>query len=315
MSNDGGFGFDHESTSGEVLRGKDLKGIRALVTGASSGIGVETARALAAHGAELVLAVRDVTAGKTVAQDIARTTGSCPQVEALDLGSLQSVRALAERLGGAPLHLLIANAGIMACPQGRTEDGLERQIGINHFGHFALTLALTPNLLAEGPARVIMLSSAAHVLAGVDCDDLHFDRRSYDKWIAYAQSKTANALFAMEYDRRMSPHGISAWSVMPGRIQTGLARHITQDDLKGMAPGPKARPPKSVEQGAATTLWAATEARLEGQGGLYLEDCAIAPRWTPDVGARIGVADHARDPVAAERLWTISEHVVGMTLP
>lgn len=310
-----------DSTGQQVMAGHDLRGRRIVVTGASSGLGAETARLLARAGAELILAVRDGAGGAEVARRIGQETGRTPRVEALDLASLASVRAFAERLAGEPVHVLVNNAGLMATPHGRTVDGFETQIGVNHLGHFLLTGLLLPNLLATGRPRVVQLSSAGHIWSDVDHDDLHFERRAYDPWIAYGQSKTANVLFAVELTRRYADRGLSANAVMPGRIaDTGLGRHAT-DDIRRTLPAMSAAAPaagapvntlpKTLAQGVATTLWAAVAPELEGRGGLYLEDCRIAAPWS-ESNPRRGVRPYALDPASAARLWAISERAVAM---
>ncbi|MEV5568965.1 SDR family NAD(P)-dependent oxidoreductase [Spirillospora sp. NPDC052269] len=309
--------FDSTSTAADVIAGHDLSGTNAIVTGATSGIGAETARALASAGAHVTLAVRDVSRGADVAGRIAEETGN-PQVEAsvLDLGSLASVQAFAGRRldDGRPLHLLINNAGVMATPLTRTADGFESQFGTNHLGHFALTTALRPVLRAASGARVVVVSSRAHRRSDVDFDDPNYEHRPYDPWEAYGQSKSANALFAVGLTDRWADDGVTSNSLMPGGIVTGLQRHIPQDELIGMGwadeDGNRVVPSgwKTVEQGAATTIWAAVAPELAGKGGHYLEDCAIAEPWTEDDDSPTGYyLPRILDPVRADRLWTLSE--------
>jgi NAD(P)-dependent dehydrogenase (short-subunit alcohol dehydrogenase family) len=306
--------FGWSSTAEEVAQGHDLTGKRAIVTGATAGLGVETARVLALRGAEVVLAVRDVAAAEPVKAIIAAGGGKA-SVSALDLSDLRSVEAFAEREGGAPLHLLINNAGIMACPLGRTKQGFENQIGVNHLGHFHLTTLLLPALCLAGSARVVSVSSTGHHWSAFDFDDPNFDRGEYDPLRAYGRAKTANALFAVELDRRCRDEGVRAFSLMPGGIQTSLGRYMTDDIRKRLgidAEGAKNIRWKSVEQGSATTIWAALGKELEGRGGLYLEDCNEALPWQD--GMRDGVKPWALDPAAARRLWDWSEAAIAATL-
>ena len=298
----------------EVVEGIDLVGRTAIVTGGGSGIGVETARALATAGAQVVLAVRNTAQGEAVAADI----GHGVAVEALDLSDFGSIRAFAARWGERPLHILINNAGVMASPLTRTRDGLELQIGTNHFGHFLLTVLLAPALVAastpERHARVVALSSIGHIRSAVDFEDPNYRVRPYDKWQAYGQSKTANALFAVGFDKRFRERGVNANSVMPGGIMTPLQRHMAREEILAFgwvdAEGNVAKGFKTPEQGASTSVWAAVAAELEGVGGLYLENCAQAVPFRKD-GPREGVMPHALDPDAAERLWTLSVETTG----
>lgn len=312
--------FDRTSTGEEVAAGHDLTGKRVVITGANTGLGAETARVLAKTGAELILAVRNVDAGNQVARAITAETGREPRVLALDLGSLASVRAFAAELGDVPISFLINNAGVMTTPLGKTIDGFETQIGVNHFGHFLLTKLLMPNLIKGAPARVVQLSSAGHIWSGVDFDDLHFEKREYNPWVSYGQSKTANVLFTLELERRYRDQGVTAFAVMPGRIDdTSLARHADAEVFNQMPPMSRAVvqgespepvfPPKTIPEGVATTIWAVVAPELEGKGGLYLEDCSIAQPWN-ESNPRRGVKDWAQDPVAAKRLWEISEAAV-----
>lgn len=296
--------FGASTTAEEVLAGLDLSGRRAIITGASAGLGAETARHLAASGADLILAVRDRAAGERVAGRIEAEGRRRPLVEALDLADLESVRRFAGRVGGRGLDLLINNAGIMGTDHAQTTDGFELQFGVNHLGHFLLTLLLLPDLRAAAPARVINLSSAAHIWADVDFGDPHFERRPYQRWLSYGQSKTANILFGVEVGRRFEAEGVTAHAVMPGTIaDTDLRRYADTEARKSMpafAPVMPALPRvriKSLSQGAATTLWAATSPDLEGTSGLYLEDCRVAEPWS-DVDPRRGVKDYASTWVA-----------------
>ena len=297
--------FGAHSTAAEVAAGHDLAGRTAIVTGGASGLGLETVRALAGAGATVVVAARDTEAARAVLKDV---PGSI-EVEALDLSDLASVRAFAERWGARPLNLLINNAGVSITPFGHTAQGFETQLGTNHLGHFLLTRLLTPALERGAPARVVCLSSRAHAFAEMDFDDPNFERRPYDPTVAYCQSKTANALFALEYDRRHRGRGIRAFSLMPGVIPTPLMRHMTEEETKALLGRYQDRI-KTPAQGAATTIWAALAPELEGQGGIYLEDCAPAPHAV-NPGDE-GVHPHVRDTAAAERLWAWSEEVTGL---
>ena len=308
--------FGKHTTTSDVLSGIDLDGRVVLVTGASGGLGAEAARALAENGAAVSLAARDMAKLETVADSIRTSTGSQHiDLVHLDLSSPQSVRACAKGWlqQHDELHLLINNAGVMACPLDRTKEGWEMQFATNHLGHFLLTALLVPALRAGAPSRIVNVSSAGHRLAGIDFDDIHFDRRDYDKWIAYGQSKTANILFSCELDRRLRQHGIRAYALHPGVIMTELARHLTPDDIKDLmdrAPGEGPLEFKSVETGAATEVYAASAPELADKGGLYLDDCRIADLAESET-ANSGYAPHAVDPDAAARLWQVSEELLG----
>jgi NAD(P)-dependent dehydrogenase (short-subunit alcohol dehydrogenase family) len=307
--------FGAASTALEVVAGHDLTGRAAIVTGATAGIGVETARALATAGADVTLAVRNLAAGNRVADDINRGLAH-PRVRAaaLELGDLASVRAFAAAWGGRPLHLLVNNAGIMACPLQRTADGFEQQFGVNHLGHFLLTRLLMDSLLAAAPARVVVLTSAAHHLADIDFDDPNHAHRPYDPFLAYGQSKTANVLFAVELTRRYAARGVTANAVMPGAVTTELGRHLDKAALQakgwldenGNVPGAK-----TPAQGSATSVWAAVGPELAGIGGRYLEDCAEALPYSAE-RPHGGVKAHALDTATAARLWTLSERLTGL---
>ncbi|MFG2041966.1 SDR family NAD(P)-dependent oxidoreductase [Dactylosporangium sp. NPDC048998] len=297
------FGF--ESTAAEVLDGVDLTGRRAVVTGGASGIGVETARALAGAGAEVTLAVRDTEAGDRVAADIVATTGNKQvHVGPLNLADQSSVRAFAAAWEG-PLHILVNNAGLMASPLARTAQGWEMQFATNHLGHFALAAGLLPALRAARGARVVSVSSSAHQLSPVVFDDIHFERREYDPWLAYGQSKTANVLFAVEADRRWAGDGIRVNALHPGSIATNLQRHVDPEEIERRARaalGGAARRRKTPQQGAATSALLAASPLLDGVGARYFEDCGEAG----PAGAGRGVAPHALDPEAAGRLWDVT---------
>jgi NAD(P)-dependent dehydrogenase (short-subunit alcohol dehydrogenase family) len=304
--------FGHDSTAAEVVAGIDLKGRRAIVTGGASGIGIETARALAGAGAEVTLAVRDTAAGDRTATDITATTGNGDvHVAHLDLVDRASIAAFVEGWQG-PLHVLVNNAGVMASPEEHTADGWELQFATNHLGHFALALGLHPALVAADGARIVAVSSAAHRRSPVVFDDIHFERRPYDPWAAYGQSKTANVLFAVEATRRWADDGITTNALMPGGIMTNLQRHVdeatraewtragTLGDLRLKTP----------EQGAATSVLLATSPLLEGVSGRYFEDCNEARTVPASYEAGDGVREYAIDPYAARRLWELSMDMV-----
>jgi NAD(P)-dependent dehydrogenase (short-subunit alcohol dehydrogenase family) len=306
------FGFD--STAADVVDGIDLTGKRAIVTGASSGIGLETARALAAAGADVTLAVRDVDAGDRTAAGIRTTTGN-PRVrfDRLDLADQRSVADFTA-VWDEPLDVLVNNAGVMALPVRQlTREGWELQFATNHLGHFALATGLHEALASAGDARIVSLSSRGHLRSPVGFDDLHFAARPYDPWLAYGQSKTANVLFAVEATRRWADDGITANAVHPGAIiDTNLARHLDAETVASLRAFGAFRF-KTIPQGAATSVLAAVSPLLEGVGGRYFEDCneamVIDPLMTDDLSA--GVAGYAVDAMNAERLWDESEALVG----
>jgi NAD(P)-dependent dehydrogenase (short-subunit alcohol dehydrogenase family) len=298
------FGFD--STAAEVAAGVDLTGRRAVVTGAASGIGIETARALAGTGAAVTLAVRNTEAGERTAADIRASSGNdAVDVRFLELADRGSVEAFVAGWDG-PLHLLINNAGVMAIPDRElTPDGIETQFAVNHLGHFALAVGLHDALAADGEARIVSVSSSAHLVSPVIFDDLNFAFRPYDPVLAYGQAKTANVLFAVEATRRWAADGITANSLMPGAIATNLQRHV----------GGTRTPPelqKTPEQGAATSVLLAVSPLVKGIGGRYFNDCNEAEVLThrPDA-ALTGVAPYALDPANAGRLWEVSLMLLG----
>jgi NAD(P)-dependent dehydrogenase (short-subunit alcohol dehydrogenase family) len=304
------------TTAAEVIQGVDLHGRRALVTGASSGIGVETARALAAAGAEVTLAVRNVEAGAKVAAQIAEelpARASEPQVVRLDLADLATVAELVGSWTG-PLHILVNNAGVMALPElTRTSAGYEMQFATNHLGHFALTTGLHRWLAAAGGARIVVVASIGHLFCPVVFDDLHYRFRPYDQWTSYGQSKSANVLFAVAAAHRWAVDGIAANALMPGNIaSTALARHVRPDDLAnfGQQTELELPPVKTIEQGAATSVLLAASPDVEMVTGRYFEDCAESPRITERVGHTGGVAPYALDQDNAERLWQISTELI-----
>jgi len=307
--------FGWESTADEVIAGIDLTGRRAIVTGGSSGIGIETARALASAGAEVTLAVRDTAAGERTAADIGQTTeGPSVHVGRLDLADQASVAAFAAGWRG-PLDLLVNNAGVMAIPTlVLSPEGWEMQIATNHLGHFALTLGLHDALAAAGGARIVSLSSVAHLRSPVVFDDLDFTSRPYDPAIAYGQSKTANVLFAVEATRRWAPEGIHANAVHPGAIAvTNLSRHVDPAALAQLRESGRYRF-KTPQQGAATSVLVASSPQLGGIGGRYFEDVNQAPVVVDaeaGYAAGAGVATYALDPESAARLWDVSLAALG----
>jgi NAD(P)-dependent dehydrogenase (short-subunit alcohol dehydrogenase family) len=307
--------FDDTTTALEVVAGIDLTGRRAVVTGGASGIGLETARALASAGATVTLAVRNVEAGRAAAADIADTTGRDDvAVAPLDLSDLATVDAFVAAWTG-PLHVLVNNAGVMDTPQGTTAQGWETQFGTNHLGHFALAVGLHGALKAAGDARVVSVSSSGHAASPVVFDDLFFARRAYDPGLAYGQSKTANSLFAVEATRRWAADGITANALMPGGIWTPLQRHWSPE--KRQAAEEQARQAeaagmfrmKTPEQGAATSAFLATSPLVAGVGGRYFEDCHEA-EVVEQVAGIHGVMPHALDPDDARRLWDVSEELL-----
>ena len=305
------FGF--ASTAAEVVNGVDLHGRRALITGAASGIGVETARALAGAGAETIIAARNIKAAVDIAEEIRATTGN-PQVSVLplDLMDRASVDQLVTGFTG-PLHILINNAGVMAVPElHRSREGHEMQFATNHLGHFRLTLGLLPALRAAGGARVVSVSSRAHVNSPVVFDDIDFVRRPYDPALAYAQSKTANVLFAVGASRRWMDDGIVANALHPGAIaDSNLSRYYDPavlDELRNSGRYTF----KTLEQGAATSVYVATSPLLDGVAGRYFENCQEADPDNPGAAGTdaAGVATFALDGAAADRLWAISEQMM-----
>ena len=300
--------FSAQSTAADVIAGIDLTGKRAIVTGGSSGIGVETARALVASGAEVTLAVRNIEAGQKTAAEIAASTGrAAPFVRRLDIADQSSVRAFTDAWSD-PLHILVNNAGIMALPDlRRSAEGWELQFATNHMGHFALALGLHDALAAVGSARIVAVSSVGHIDGQVDFDDLNFGRRPYNEWAAYGQSKTANILFAVEASKRWAADGITANALNPGRIpSTGLMRRMTtapQAPTPGTANSTGVSV-KTIEQGAATSVLLAASPLLDDIGGRYFEDCNEAGLHQP--GIRRGVAAYALNPDDAARLWHAS---------
>jgi NAD(P)-dependent dehydrogenase (short-subunit alcohol dehydrogenase family) len=315
--------FGATSTTDEVLQGVDLKGKRVLVTGVSAGLGVETARALAAHGAEVVGAARDLAKAERATADVraqAANGGSLALVQ-LDLASLKSVRACADSLvaDGRPFDVVIANAGVMRTPFGHTADGFETQFGTNHLGHFVLVNRIAA-LIAPG-GRLVNVSSSGHRYSDVDLDDPNFARTPYDPMVAYGRSKTANILFAVEFDRRHRARGVRATALHPGGIKTELGRHLQPGELEATVERinteltAEGRPPfqfKTIPQGAATSVWAAFVAPADAVGGRYCENCQVSPVTDGLISpVSPGVRPYALDPQRAKALWARSEEMVG----
>ncbi len=307
--------FHAKSTAAEVMASVDLTGKSAIVTGGYSGLGLETVRAMAAKGASVIVPVRSPEKAAEALAGIPGDVKSAP----MDLADLASVRSFADDMRDAlkNLDFLINNAGIMACPMARVGPGWESQFGVNHMGHFALTAALMPLLEKEPGARVVALSSTGHKITDIRWDDINYDRSDYDKWQAYGQAKTANALFANALSRRLKPSGGLAFSVHPGGIFTPLQRHLPQEEMIALGwldengePSELAKQGfKTPQQGASTTVWAATSSALEGKSGVYCEDCDVsAPTDTEAPTSRFfGVDAHAANDESAERLWDWSE--------
>jgi NAD(P)-dependent dehydrogenase (short-subunit alcohol dehydrogenase family) len=310
--------FGAESTTEDVLRGVDLSGKRVLITGVSAGLGVETARAAAAHGARVVGTARDLAKAREALEAHAALA---IEVLECDLASLASVRACADALvaGSGKFDAVIANAGVMNCPFGRTADGFETQFGTNHLGHFVFVNRVLP--LVKDGGRVVILSSAAHRASDIDLDDPGFERTEYDPFKAYGRSKTANILFAVELDRRLRARGVRAAALHPGGIMTELMRHTSPELLAQMAAQAKAgmdpakaskSQVKTIPQGAATTVWAAFVAPTDAIGGGYCEDCHVGE---VEDAAYEGVRSYAVDPASAKALWAKSEEMVGERFP
>ncbi len=308
------------TTAEEATLGVDLSGQTIVLTGGSAGLGVETARVLALRGARIVSVVRDRPKGEAAAAQIReQVPGADIEIAELDLFDLDSVRRGADDIAARfpKIDRLINNAGVMMCPLGRTKEGLDTQLGTNHLGHFVLTARLIGNLLEGAPARIVNLSSGGHRMSPLRFDDPFFERDEYDKFIAYGQAKTANVLFSVALDARFKDRGVRSYAVHPGAIHTELARHMTGDDVKKLMGKRPQREPmqfKPLEAGAATTVWVATHPDLEGRGGVYCEDCGVAPTIdTP--GSPLGVMSWALDPEAADRLWALSQEWSGEVFP
>jgi NAD(P)-dependent dehydrogenase (short-subunit alcohol dehydrogenase family) len=311
--------FGNESTTDEVLAGVDLSGRWTVVTGASAGLGQETARAVAAHGGNVVMCVRDVDKGERAAASVraaAADSGAIVELREVDLASFASIRAFTDGVVSDHdrLDVIIANAGVMATPEGRTADGFETQFGTNHLGHFLLVNRLRP--LLASPGRIVNLTSAGHRFSDVVLDDVNFERTSYDPWQAYGRSKTANVLFSVELDRRGRDAGQRACAVHPGTIVTELGRHMTEATFAAL---PAARAGqetiwKSIPAGAATSVWCAFVADPGVIGGRYCEDCHVADFIT-DPTTQGGVNAYALDPESSRALWARSEELVGESFP
>jgi NAD(P)-dependent dehydrogenase (short-subunit alcohol dehydrogenase family) len=291
-----------------------------LVTGASAGLGQETARAVAAHGGNVVMAVRDLAKGDGAAEPVraaAAASGATVELREVDLASLDSVRSFTSGVlaDHDRFDVIIANAGVMACPDGRTTDGFETQFGTNHLGHFLLVNQLRP-LLAGGPARIVNLTSSGHRFSDVVLDDVNFEQTPYDAWQAYGRSKTANVLFAVELDRRGSANGQRATAVHPGSIMTELARHLTDETLGALVEARAGQETrwKPIPAGASTSVWAGFVADADAVGGHYCEDCGVA-ELTDDPTSATGVRSYALDPTTAAALWSRSEELVGESFP
>jgi len=314
--------FGATSTTEDVLSGINLRGKRIFVTGVSAGLGVETARSLAAHGAHIVGAARDLKKAEAATAHVrkdAEANGGSFELVALDLGSLKSVRACAEGLlnKGEPFDVVIANAGVMATPFTHTADNFETQFGTNHLGHFVLVNRIAPLIRRGG--RLINLASAGHRFSNVDLEDPNFERTPYDPWVAYGRSKTANILFAVAFDRRHRGNGIRAAAVHPGGIQTELDRVHVQKTIEQMnrrlaSEGKAPFQLKTIPQGAATSVWAAVVTPADEVGGKYCENCHVGKVVPGDVtitAVSEGVRAYALDPTNAEALWKKSEEMVG----
>lgn len=310
-----GSGFGLRSTAADVLKGIDLNGKNAIVTGGYSGIGIEAVKALAAAGASVVVPARRPDKAREELAGIANV-----EVGELDLADLKSVKKFADSYvaSGKPLHMLINNAAIMANPETRVGPNWESQFATNHLGHFALAAGLAPALKAANGARVVSVSSTGHKLSPIMFDDIHYTSRPYQKWPAYGQAKTANSLFAVELDRRGQAHGVRAFAVHPGGIMTELQRHLPKEEMIAFGwidnDGKLNERFKTVEQGAATETWAATSPQLNGKGGLYCEDCDVAKLTQPGESRIAGVDPHAVDAEAAKKLWQVSVDATGLDM-
>ncbi|HEY9044750.1 MAG TPA: oxidoreductase [Ohtaekwangia sp.] len=318
-------GFTAASTAEDVIKGKDLKGKVAIVTGGYAGIGLETTRVLHAAGATVIVPARDITKAKQALAGL-----NSVKIEPMDLIDPASVDNFVKKFvaSGRPLHILVNNAGVMANPLTRDARGYESQFATNHLGHFQLTVGLWAALRQAKGARVVALSSWGHRYSPVIFDDIHFNKREYDRWLAYGQSKTANVLFALALDARSKEHNIRAFSVHPGTIvSTDLSRYIEEEELRkfgvldeqGNPVIDPSRQFKTIPQGAATSVWCATSAILHDIGGVYCENCDISPvkqEVNNDMNelAMRGVLQYAIDPESAERLWTVSEELTGVKL-
>jgi len=310
--------FGAESTADEVLEGVDLHGKRVLVTGVSAGIGIETARALVAQGAAVVGTARDLAKAQGATQAVrdAAASGGAFELIELDLADLASVRSCADKLlaDGRRFDLVIANAGVMATPFGKTKDGFETQFGTNHLGHFVLINRIASLINTGG--RVVMLSSSGHGFSDVNLDDPGFESTRYTPFRAYGRAKTANVLFAVEFDRRHKDRGVRATALHPGNIRTELGRHMTPEALEEVLAGQrkggaKPRGTKTIPQGAATSVWAAAVAPIDEIAGKFCDNCAVSEVVAADAPIGAGVRTYALDPDNAKALWAKSEEMVG----
>ncbi|UJR16853.1 hypothetical protein I4U23_003752 [Adineta vaga] len=310
--------FGAKTTALEVIKGLNAKldDKVVIVTGATSGIGIETARALAVANAHVFITARDMNRGAQVVEDIKKTTGNTKvEVLELDLTSLKSVRTFVDqfRARKLPINILICNAGIMACPYAKTVDGFESQFGVNHLAHFLLATSLLPELKPGKPSRVVMVTSVVSKFYGINFDDINWEK-TYDKWLAYGQSKTANILCARQFNKLYASEGVQAFSVHPGGIMTNLQKDVSLEEQRAMGfyneDGTVVDSFKNVEQGASTSVYAALAPELDGYGGEYLEDCAVNRDINEDKKSYSGIAPHAMDMKAAERLWALSEQMV-----
>ncbi|GAA4049026.1 oxidoreductase [Parerythrobacter jejuensis] len=309
--------FGHRSTAAEVAAGIDLAGKNILVTGGYSGLGTETVRALAGAGAHVLVGARRPDAAHKVLDEMAGQISILP----LDLSDPASIDTFCEKVAAkwGRIDILIANAAIMASPLMRDARGYEMQFATNHLGHFQMTARLWPLLKAADGARVVILSSVGHRLGGLDLDDPNWEAREYAKWPAYGATKSANALFALQLDALGESHGVRAFAVHPGGIVTPLQRHLTHEEQVAMGwfddDGNVHESFKSVEEGAATSVWCAVSPLLDGKGGVYCEDCNIGAMADENTPRGAGVAPHIRDTQLAQDLWTKSEQLTGVSFP
>ena len=309
-------GFGATSTADEVLEGKDLSGKTVLVTGGSSGLGQETARAMAAKGAYVIIAARNPAQMEAA---VAAIKADVPEAQletlACDLASLESIKVAGAEANERflKIDILINNAGVMACPETQTADGFEMQFGTNHLGHFALTKHLMPLVEKGADKRIVNLSSRGHHICPADLEDPNFEHSEYDPWQSYGRSKTANILFTRGLEDRFADRGIHAYALHPGGINTNLGRHMSQEDMDALIERIKSSGGdatfKTIPQGAATQVWAATASELEGRGGVYCEDCHVAE--VDDESATGGVRSYALDKDNADKLWAMSEKMTG----
>jgi NAD(P)-dependent dehydrogenase (short-subunit alcohol dehydrogenase family) len=309
--------FGYRTTALEAVEGIDLSGKSIVVTGCYAGIGIETVRALATAGASVTMACRDSDRAAVAAAGLNESIGASNIDSAvLDLSSLGSVRNFASEYTKShdKLDILINNGAVMACPKGVTQDGFETQFGVNHVGHFCLATELMPLLKNANGARVVCLSSTGHFLSPVVFDDIHYEQREYDPWGSYGQSKTACSLLAVGIQNRFKDAGVEAFGVHPGGIMTTLQRHMSEDDIQSRgwvdSEGNVNERFKTVEQGASTSVWAATSSELAGKGGVYLEDCGIAEVVQARPEMPKGVMPYALDSDLAEQLWQVSEEMI-----